>query len=364
MESFSTLEQSFAGYNTNSTVGVAGKIAKLKGFNEDWARRVKKNPYFRYYMAKLFKSGEPLPTLVDSLSRDMAGLSEPNIIYPVGDPVFIHIFISGVNRDLIYKPIEPRLIYHRDWILSEVERRIAVSIDDTLMFKTPEEKTSYLYDILDSFVKVKKGYSLKNLKPEEEANSKGLLSRFKRNEVRELLLDPLSYEMLKYEVYCEKVGSSILEPFIRDIYIEDIHCSGVGPIYVDHKIFKTMESTVVLGSIEELDAFALKLSEIVGKPASHREPIVDAKMPDGSRLNLVFGEDVSTRGSNFTIRKFAANPISINQIIKWGTMSSLAAAYVWMLLENKMSIWICGETASGKTTSLSALMCFMPRDYK
>lgn len=364
MESFSTLEQSFAGYNTKSTVGVAGKIAKLKGFNEDWARRVKKNPYFRYYMAKLFKSGEPLPTLVDSLSRDMAGLSEPNIIYPVGDPVFIHIFISGVNRDLIYKPIEPRLIYHRDWILSEVERRIAVSIDDTLMFKTPEEKTSYLYDILDSFVKVKKGYSLKNLKPEEEANSKGLLSRFKRNEVRELLLDPLSYEMLKYEVYCEKVGSSILEPFIRDIYIEDIHCSGVGPIYVDHKIFKTMESTVVLGSIEELDAFALKLSEIVGKPASHREPIVDAKMPDGSRLNLVFGEDVSTRGSNFTIRKFAANPISINQIIKWGTMSSLAAAYVWMLLENKMSIWICGETASGKTTSLSALMCFMPRDYK
>jgi len=364
LESFSTLEQSFAGYNTKSTVGVAGKIAKLKGFNEDWARRVKKNPYFRYYMAKLFKSGEPLPTLVDSLSRDMAGLSEPNIIYPVGDPVFIHIFISGVNRDLIYKPIEPRLIYHRDWILSEVERRIAVSIDDTLMFKTPEEKTSYLYDILDSFVKVKKGYSLKNLKPEEEANSKGLLSRFKRNEVRELLLDPLSYEMLKYEVYCEKVGSSILEPFIRDIYIEDIHCSGVGPIYVDHKIFKTMESTVVLGSIEELDAFALKLSEIVGKPASHREPIVDAKMPDGSRLNLVFGEDVSTRGSNFTIRKFAANPISINQIIKWGTMSSLAAAYVWMLLENKMSIWICGETASGKTTSLSALMCFMPRDYK
>jgi flagellar protein FlaI len=170
--------------------------------------------------------------------------------------------------------------------------------------------------------------------------------------------------MLKYEVYCEKVGSSILEPFIRDIYIEDIHCSGAGPIYIDHKIFKTIESTITLPDVEELDAFALKLSEIVGKPASHREPIVDAKMPDGSRLNLVFGEDVSTRGSNFTIRKFAVNPISIAQIIKWGTMSSLAAAYIWILLENKMSIWICGETASGKTTSLSALMCFMPRDYK
>jgi flagellar protein FlaI len=197
-----------------------------------------------------------------------------------------------------------------------------------------------------------------------EEENKGFMSRLKKRDQNEIVLDPLSYEMLKYEVYCEKVGSSILEPFIRDIYIEDIHCSGMGPIFIDHKVFKTIETSIKLDDSEQLDSFALKLSEIVGKPASHREPIVDAKMPDGSRLNLVYGEDVSARGSNFTIRKFSTNPLSITQIINWGTMSSLAASYIWMLLENKMSIWICGETASGKTTSLSALMMFMPRDYK
>ncbi len=364
MESFNTIEQSFAGYDTKPDLSVAGKIARLEGYDEQWEKRVKKNPYFRYYMAQLFKNNEPLPRLVHSLSRDMSASDEPNLIYPIGDPVFIHLHVFGKNKDVLYQPIEPRLIYHRDWILNEVEKRVAISIDETLMFKTPEEKTGYLNEILETFVKVQKGYKLKNLDTEGENESNGLLSRFRKNDVNELILDPLSYEMLKYELYCEKVGSSILEPFIRDIYIEDIHCSGAGPIYIDHKIFKTIESTIDLNDIEELDAFALKLSEIVGKPASHREPIVDAKMPDGSRLNLVFGEDVSTRGSNFTIRKFAVNPISINQLINWGTMSSLAAAYIWILLENKMSLWICGETASGKTTSLSALMCFMPRDYK
>ncbi|MCJ7731897.1 type II/IV secretion system ATPase subunit [Candidatus Bathyarchaeota archaeon] len=364
MESFNTIEQSFAGYDTKPDLSVADKIARLEGYDAQWEKRVKKNPYFRYYMAQLFKNNEPLPRLVHSLSRDMSASDEPNLIYPVGDPVFIHLHVFGKNKDVLYQPIEPRLIYHRDWILNEVEKRVAISIDETLRFKTPEEKTGYLHEILDTFVKVQKGYKLKNLDPEGENESNGLLSRFRKNDVNELILDPLSYEMLKYELYCEKVGSSILEPFIRDIYIEDIHCSGAGPIYIDHKIFKTIESTIDLNDIEELNAFALKLSEIVGKPASHREPIVDAKMPDGSRLNLVFGEDVSTRGSNFTIRKFAVNPISINQLINWGTMSSLAAAYIWILLENKMSLWICGETASGKTTTLSALMCFMPRDYK
>ena len=364
MESFNAIGESFAGYDTKAKLNVSDRIARLDGYDEIWEERVKRNPYFRYYMAKLFKRGDPEPTLVHSLNRGMSAADEPNVIYPTEDPVFIHLHISGKNKDVLYKPIEPRLIYHRDWILSEVEKRIALCIDETLMFKTAEEKTKYLIEILESFVVVQKGYKLKNLNPEADDEDTGIMARFKKRDSKELILDPLSYEMLKYEVYCEKVGSSILEPFIRDIYIEDIHCSGTGPIYIDHKIFKTIESTIVMGDVDELDQFALKLSEIVGKPASHREPIIDAKMPDGSRLNLVFGEDVSTRGSNFTIRKFAVNPISINQIINWGTMSSLAAAYIWILLENKMSLWICGETASGKTTSLSALMCFMPRDYK
>ena len=226
MSSFNTIGESFAGFDTKTKLNVSDRIARLDGYDEIWEQRVKKNPYFRYYMAQLFKRGDPEPTLVHNLNRGMSAADEPNVIYPTQDPVFIHLHVSGKNKDVLYKPIEPRLIYHRDWILSEVEKRIALCIDETLMFKTPEEKTAYLYEILDSFVTVQKGYKLKNMDPEAEDEGNGLMSRIKRREAKELIVDPLSYEMLKYEIYCEKVGSSILEPFIRDIYIEDIHCSG------------------------------------------------------------------------------------------------------------------------------------------
>ena len=182
--------------------------------------------------------------------------------------------------------------------------------------------------------------------------------------VGNVVFDDDMYERLKYEIYCEKIGMSILEPMIRDMYIEDIHCSGVGPIFIDHKIFGHMRTTIELRDMEEVDRFVIKLSEFVGRPVSYQNPIVDATLPDGSRINIVFGEDISKRGSNFTIRKFAAKPLSIVELIKYGTMSSLVAAYLWMLLSEKMSVWVCGETASGKTTTLSAITAFIPPTAK
>lgn len=338
--------------------------------DENWKNRFKKNHHFVEYLNGLLSSGGSYPKLVENLSRDMGADRTPNYIYPVGDPVFIHIYTEKDSKNIIYKPIEPRLTDNRNLILSEVEKRLALLIDDKVKFETLDEKTNYLYDLLKTFIKIDNKASLENLvaDDEKEAKSKNSLTRiFSKISVKKLAplkLDPVTYERLKYELYCEKVGSSILEPMIRDIYIEDVHGSGLGSVYISHKIFGTVESTIVLEASEELDNFVLKLSEIVGKPVSHRDPIIDATMPDGSRLNIVFGEDVSRRGSNFTIRKFASSPLSICQLINFGTMSSLLAAYVWILLEEKMSIWICGETASGKTTTLSAITSFIPAEYK
>ena len=89
------------------------------------------------------------------------------------------------------------------------------------------------------------------------------------------------------------------------------------------------------------------------------QPIVDTVLSDGSRLNLVYGEDVSMKGTNFTIRKFTAEPISVPRLISFGTMDSTLAAYLWMLLREGMNLFVCGETASGKTTTLTALTCFI-----
>jgi len=366
LAAYDTLEGSEDGQLIKSIQDLDQILPELPGFNSAWKKRLEKNKHFSDYLKSFLSSNGKDPTLVESLNRELGVVKEPNFIYPVGDPVLIHIYTDQESKNTIYKTIEPRLNYHRDLLLGEVERRIALSIDETVRFDSIEDKTDYLYNLLDSFVEVDDKFvisnTINNFKKDKGEN-KGLINRFKKGN-KKLKIDPETYERLKYEVYCEKVGSSLLEPMIRDIYIEDIHCSGLGPVHVSHKIFGTVESTISLDTQDELDAFVLKLSEFVQKPVSHRDPIADGTMPDGSRINIVYGEDVSRRGSNFTIRKFSKNPLSILQITKWGTMNTLIAAYIWILLEEKMSIWICGETASGKTTTLSAITCFIPDSYK
>jgi flagellar protein FlaI len=342
-------------------------LSSLKGYNDIWKERIENDKNLKDYMTKLLTESDINPELIESPSRELAKIKEPNFLYPVGEPVYIHIHTDADTKNIIYQAVEPRLIENRERLLNEVEKRIALSIDEPANFLSLQEKTDYLYNLLDLFIVEDKNSNITELKEETPNNKRGIISKITQrfNQTQEKIrVDPDTYERLKYEIYCEKIGSSILEPMIRDVQIEDIHCSGTGPVYISHKIYGTMETSIILRNVEELNSFVLKLSEIVQKPVSHRDPIQDATMPDGSRINIVFGEDVSKRGSNFTIRKFSVDHISVIQLIKWGTLSSMMAAYIWILLEEKMSLWICGETASGKTTTLSAITAFIPESYK
>ncbi|HID40972.1 MAG TPA: flagellar protein FlaI, partial [Pyrodictium sp.] len=167
-------------------------------------------------------------------------------------------------------------------------------------------------------------------------------------------LDNLIYYMIR-----DKAGLGILEPVLKDPYIEDISCPGVGYIYIVHKIFGPLETNLKFETAEELDRFIIELSERIGKPVSHARPIVDATLPDGSRINIVFGTDVSLQGSNFTIRRVAKVPISVTQLVNWNTFDGRVAAYLWILLLEGSSGFVSGETASGKTTTLNAIVAFI-----
>ncbi|MGB2856833.1 MAG: type II/IV secretion system ATPase subunit, partial [Dehalococcoidia bacterium] len=165
---------------------------------------------------------------------------------------------------------------------------------------------------------------------------------------------------LKYIVVREKVGMGAIEPMVRDTYIEDISCSGVGHIFLEHKIFKGVKAAVAFENHGDLDSFVLSLSESIRKPVTLRKPIVDATLPDGSRINIVFGREVSRRGSNFTIRKVGETPLSILELIDFKSLNYEMAAYLSLMIENEMSMFIVGETASGKTTLLNAVTTFIP----
>lgn len=115
---------------------------------------------------------------------------------------------------------------------------------------------------------------------------------------------------------------------------------------------------------EVAPSFTRNMSEKIGSPVSAGKPIVDGTLPDGSRVNIIYSEDVSLKGPTMTIRKFSETPISVTQLVKWGTVSAELAAYLWLCLQYGLNIFVCGETASGKTTTLNAMIPFIPPNRK
>ncbi|MGH9999169.1 MAG: type II/IV secretion system ATPase subunit [Nitrosopumilaceae archaeon] len=152
----------------------------------------------------------------------------------------------------------------------------------------------------------------------------------------------------------------VIDPVMHDHMIEEISCDGTNiSLYIWHREYESMPTNIIFRTDAELENFVRKLAYVSGKHISVANPIVDATLPDGSRINLTLGHEVTKRGSTFTIRHFKEDPITIIDLIRSNTVSSDIAAYLWFLVENKLTMLISGGTASGKTTTLNAISSFI-----
>ncbi len=177
-------------------------------------------------------------------------------------------------------------------------------------------------------------------------------------------IDEGSLWKLKYYLLRDFVHLGPIEPVMRDPNIEDVSCDGVAiPVYVYHFDYRDLQTNIAFEE-QQLSSFALRLAQRAGEQVSVSDPLVDGTLPDGSRLQLTFGSDVSTRGSNFTIRKFADVPFTPVDLIRLGTFSVEQMAYFWLAIENNRSLIFSGGTGSGKTTSMNAVSMFIPEDAK
>jgi len=179
-----------------------------------------------------------------------------------------------------------------------------------------------------------------------------------------LKIRPESRDKIAYYLVRDLLGYGELEVMMKDPNIEDISCDGVGlPVYVWHRRYESLPSNIVYKTNEDLMRTLNRLAYKAGKQISVAFPIVEGALPEGYRVHLTLSE-ISRRGGTFTIRKFREEPYTVIDLIKFGTMSPLLGAYLWLLIDLKRSAMVLGVTGSGKTTTLNAIAMFIRPEAK
>jgi flagellar protein FlaI len=173
-------------------------------------------------------------------------------------------------------------------------------------------------------------------------------------------VDVRAYHALLYYLLRDFRGYGKVDPLMHDPHIEDISCDGYDlPIFVYHDEYTDVRTNVSFAG-EELDNYVIRLAQRSGRHISVGDPVVGTTLPNGSRAELALGEEVTPRGSAFTLRKYAEDPFTPVDLIQYGTFSVEQMAYLWLAIENNKSLIFAGGTASGKTTSMNAVSMFIP----
>jgi pilus assembly protein CpaF len=194
-----------------------------------------------------------------------------------------------------------------------------------------------------------------------------LTERVMRAVMEQLALDrtPLTREerrQIVADIADDILGYGPLEPFLRDDTVTEIMINGPSRVYVERT-----------GKIEPTDATFVddahlmriidKIVSQIGRRIDESSPMVDARLPDGSRVNAII-PPLSLRGPTLTIRKFSRDPYTMDDLIEFGSVSSRAAHFLSAAVRGKLNILISGGTGTGKTTLLNAMSAYVPGDER
>ncbi|MBN1386497.1 type II/IV secretion system ATPase subunit [Candidatus Woesearchaeota archaeon] len=263
---------------------------------------------------------------------------EIDIRYPLIAPyAYAHIYWDNTQNELLYEVEEPQLSDTEQQLLKLIKLALEEMINVSFINSLMEHKViSYL-----------------------EKNVQSILTELGTKVTKKTYLKAMYY------IYRDYVGLNLIEPLLKDYFIEDIECNGIKtPIYIVHRKYENIRTNVTLQTLDEATNFVEKLAQKCGRYVSFARPLLDGTLPDGSRVNATYSEDVTTRGPTFTIRKFTKNPWTPIHLINYGTSTPLVFAYIWLAIEHKFNIIVVGETGSGKTTFLNSFMYFIPPESR
>jgi flagellar protein FlaI len=257
--------------------------------------------------------------------------------YWVNEPYALVVILFDPEKNSnLYYVVEPKLSEFENLFLNEIKDRLK----DALLFE--------------------------DIKSEEDKEKDKILTAKVRKLVRDYAIDvtPLITEKILYYTRRDFIKFGKIDALMHDDRIEDVSANGFDiPIYLYHKKYTNLATNLVFTE-NEIDSYVIRLAQRCGKHISIAEPMIDATMPDGSRIQMTLGTAVTTHGATFTIRKFSEIPITPVDLINWTTFSAEEMAYLWLCIENNKSLIFAGGTASGKTSSLNAVSLFIPWQAK
>ncbi len=164
------------------------------------------------------------------------------------------------------------------------------------------------------------------------------------------------------QIAAEILGFGPLQPLLEDDTITEIMVNGAKNIYIERK-GKIHRVPVTFENNEHVLRIIDRIVAPLGRRIDEASPYVDARLPDGSRVNAVI-PPVSLVGPVLTIRKFARNPITVEQLIQFGSITQEALQFLKACVESRLNIVISGGTGSGKTTFLNIMSAFIPGDER
>ncbi|NSW52744.1 MAG: CpaF family protein [Anaerolineae bacterium] len=164
------------------------------------------------------------------------------------------------------------------------------------------------------------------------------------------------------QIVAEILGFGPLQPLLEDDSITEIMVNGPTHIYVERK-GKLLRAKVTFEDDEHVGRVIERIVAPLGRRIDESQPYVDARLPDGSRVNAII-PPISLVGPVLTIRKFAKNPITVEQLIEWKTLTPQAVDFLKACVKARMNIVISGGTGSGKTTLLNIVSSFIPNDER
>ena len=301
------------------------------------------------------------PIYYGPLDRDAKKQRPLNLIYVTREPIFVHIYEPPADDDgggtILWFGLEPQLTEEEENIRRELVETLLQEAPTAPSFTTDNEFENILGQMIER-------YTILDTEANTLVRRQGRLWELVGMDDKRITVTQAQRERLTYVVIRDLIRNGPLEPLLSDEMLEDIHSVGLKHIHMDHKVFGMVTSNIRFRERQLLARYLRAMSERIGRPVSDNKPIIDGVLLDGSRINIIFSDDVSMLGPSFTIRKFAEETISVVQLIKWGTMSAQQAAYIWICLEYGMSVLVSGETASGKTTTLNAILPFIDHNVK